>query len=74
MSAPLKPTDTDKLIELQEQCDHCKEAIIHETHVELRHEMQAVCEKCQKVRIRVPELMELRRKLEAFNAEMDAKV
>ena len=74
MPAQLKPSDTDKLIELQEQCDHCKEAIIHETQVELRHEMQAVCEKCQKVRIRVPELMELRRKLEAFNAEMDAKV
>ncbi len=55
MPAPLKPSDTDKLIELQEHCDHCKEAIVHETLVELRHEMQRVCEKCRKVRIPVPD-------------------
>jgi hypothetical protein len=74
MTAELSPADTDKLIELQEQCDTCKEAIIHESNVELRLEMQKVCDKCRKVRLRVPELMELKQKLHAFNAEQDANV
>lgn len=74
MTAELTPADTDKLMELQEQCDECKEAIIHESNVDIRLEMQKVCEKCKKVRIRVPELMELKQKLHAFNAEHDAKV
>ena len=68
----LKRTDTDKLQELQKQCDLCKEAIIHESDVPIREAMQEVCEKCKKVRLRVPELMELRRKLEKFNTEDDA--
>jgi hypothetical protein len=69
MSAPLNPSDTDKLFALQEQCDHCKEAIVSESNIPLRTQMQKVCEKCQKVRLRVPQLMELKRKLHAVNAE-----
>lgn len=65
----LSRADTDKLLKLQEQCDLCKEAIIHESDVPVREAMQDVCEECQRVRIRVPELMELRRKLEGFNNE-----
>ena len=74
MNAPLTAADTDKLIELQELCDTCKEAIVHQSEGELKTGMELVCEKCRKVRLRVPELMELRRKLQAVNAEHDSNV
>lgn len=74
MNAPLTAADTDKLIELQEQCDTCKEAIVHQNEGLMKNEMQKVCDKCRKVRLRVPELMELKRKLEAFNAEHNTNV
>lgn len=74
MNAPLDPSVTDMLIELQDRCDQCKEAITSESNVELRLGMQKVCEKCQKVRMSVPELVDLKRKLQSFYAEYDAKV
>lgn len=74
MNAPLTTADTEKLIELQEQCDICKEAIVNETNIKFKTEMQKVCDKCRKVRLRVPELMETNRKLQAFNAERTTKV
>ncbi|MGM0594203.1 MAG: hypothetical protein ACQETD_06670, partial [Pseudomonadota bacterium] len=67
MSEPLSPDDTDKLLELQQQCDACKEAIVQETHIDQRTEMQSVCERCKKVRLRVPELMALKQRMKAFN-------
>ena len=74
MNAPLTAADTEKLIELQEQCDTCKEAIVHQGEGAIKTEMQKVCDKCRKVRLRVPELMELRQRLEAFNAERGTNV
>jgi len=74
MSAELSHEDTEKLIELQEECDACKEAIIHEDNIKFRTEMEKVCEKCRKVRLRVPELMELKQRLQAMNADYDSNV
>lgn len=74
MNAPLTTADTEKLIALQELCDNCNEAIAHQGEGEIKIEMQQVCDKCRKVRLRVPELMELRQRLEAFNAEHGTNV
>lgn len=60
-------SDTEKLQELQNKCDMCKEAIIHEHDEPIREAMQDVCEVCQRVRTRIPDLMALRRKLAEFN-------
>jgi ribosome-binding protein aMBF1 (putative translation factor) len=59
--------DAEKLQDLQNKCDMCKEAIVHEHDVPIREAMQDVCEVCQRVRTRIPDLMELRRKLAEFN-------
>lgn len=74
MTPELSHHDTEKLMELQEECDICKEAIVHEDNINFRTEMEKVCEKCRKVRLRVPELMELKQKLKAMNAEHDSNV
>lgn len=74
MSGELTEADTDKLLALQEECDRCKEAIVHESDVEMQLEMQKMCEVCKRVRLRVPELMEVKRKLQAANAERNANV
>ncbi len=62
-------SDTDKLLELQHECDLCKEAIIEEGDPRIKEKMEGVCEICQKVRVRVPDLIELRKKMQDFNAK-----
>jgi hypothetical protein len=64
---PVHNSDTDKLQELQNKCDICKAAIIHEHDEPIREAMQDVCEVCQRVRTRIPDLMGLRRKLAEYN-------
>ena len=69
MDTLLTAEDTDKLLELQEKCDLCKEAIVREEKAGTRLEMHAVCDTCKVLRLRVPELMEVKRKLMATNAK-----
>lgn len=69
MAPQLTPEDTDKLLELQEKCEVCKEVIVREAAAGTLLKMQAVCEKCKKVRLRLPELMEVKRKLMGVNAK-----
>jgi hypothetical protein len=69
MAPQLTPEDTDKLLELQEKCDMCKEVIVREEGAGSRLDMHAICDKCKKVRVRLPELMEVKRKLMAANAK-----
>lgn len=69
MTPQLTPEDTDKLLELQEKCEICKEVIVREEAAGTRLEMHAVCEKCKKVRLRLPELMAVKRKLMATNTK-----
>jgi len=59
--------DSDQRQEPQNKCDMCKEAIIHEHDEPIREAMQDVCEICQRVRTRIPDLMALRRKLAELN-------
>lgn len=65
----LSSSDTEKLLQLQQECDLCKEAMIVESDIPIRESMQEVCEMCKKVRLRVPQLMELRHKLEEANKD-----
>ncbi len=69
MDSSLTSEDTDKLLALQEKCDVCKEAIVREDAAGAKLEMHALCDKCKVLRVRVPELMEVKRKLMELNAE-----
>lgn len=69
MTPELTPEETDKLLELQEKCEVCKEMIVREVAAGSRFEMHAVCDKCKKVRLSLPDLMEVKRKLMASNAK-----
>ncbi len=69
MEPSLTHEDTDKLLALQEKCDVCKEAIVREDAAGTRLKMHAVCDKCKVLRARVPELMEVKRKLMALNSK-----
>lgn len=68
MSIQLNPADTDRLVELQERCDSCREAIVRESSVIWKTTMEKVCEKCEKVRQSIPDLIQLRLKLQGLNA------
>lgn len=61
----LTHADSQKLAELQTLCDECKEAIKSQSSGVLKSAMQDACEKCKSVRELVPELMELRQKVES---------
>lgn len=64
-------SDKLKLDELQHACDLCKEAIVHEHEVPIREKMQDVCEICQRVRTRLPDLIKLREDMRSFNQRLD---
>ena len=67
----LNRADSEKLDALQHECDLCKEAIVHEHDVPVREKMQEVCEVCQRVRTRLPDLIALRHKMQEFNAKQE---
>lgn len=69
MDSRLTTEDTDKLLELQEKCDLCKQAIRHEEETGSTLEVHELCDTCKVLRLRVPELMEVKRKLMAANTE-----
>lgn len=69
MDSLLTPEDADKLLALQEKCAVCKEAIVREDAAGSKLEMHGVCDRCKVLRARVPELMEVKRKLMALNSK-----
>ncbi len=69
MDSSLISEDTDKLLALQEKCDVCKEAIVREDAAGTKMELHALCDKCKVLRVRVPELMAVKRKLMELNAK-----
>lgn len=66
----LSVDDREKIAELQQLCDECRQAIETQNDSKLKAVMQEACDKCRNVRLLVPELMELRRKAKAFTAEL----
>ncbi len=67
MESHLTPEDDNKLLKLQEKCEICKEVIVHEAEAGNKLEMATVCEKCNKLRRHLPELMETKRRLMEAN-------
>ncbi len=66
----LTPADNLKLESLQDLCEECMKAYNEQDDMVLKATMKDVCNSCAAVRNHLPELMALRRKVEAFNQKL----
>lgn len=67
MESHLTLEDDDKLLKLNEKCEICKEVIVHEAEAGNKLQMASVCEKCNRLRSHLPELIETKHRLMEAN-------